>query len=421
MARDTHPSTDGVSSLELSAQDIAQIADELVVYHGELSDAFYRKEQRVLSLKYLQGLLLPSAGKKTAEGVALTVAQDKVRSVQHFLGDGSWDDRAILDRHAVLVADSIGDHDGVLIVDGSDFPKRGAFSAGVARQYCGNTGKVDNCQAGVFVGYASVHGYTLLDARLYLPEEWFAPSSRGRWERAGIPDDTPFKTKLQLAWEIIEHQHDLGAIPFAWVTCDDAFGSSHEFLGNLEEIGRKYLADVPISTLVWVERPETCIGPAKATGRPPSRPKLAPDAPAPIRVDDLAAQLPASAWTEYEVKPGEKGPIRALFAFVRAVAARDGLPAPDVWVVFRRSLSDPSELKIFLSNAPADTPHAELVRVSGMRWPIETCFEEAKGRLGMDQYQTRAWRGWHHHMTLVMLAHHFLVRVKLRLKKGLRP
>jgi len=137
-------------------------------------------------------------------------------------------------------------------------------------------------------------------------------------------------------------------------------------------------------------------------------------------VDELAAQLPRRAWRKYRVKDGEKGPIEARFAFVKAVAVRDRLPGPEVWVVFRRSLGDPPELKVFISNAPANIPRRELVRVSAMRWPIESCFEEAKGSLGMDEYQTRSWRGWHHHMTLVMLAHHFLVRLQLRHKKGRR-
>jgi len=134
----------------------------------------------------------------------------------------------------------------------------------------------------------------------------------------------------------------------------------------------------------------------------------------------LAAQLPLSAWRKRRAKDGEKGPIQARFAFVRAVAVRDRLPGPDVWVVFRRSLSEPQELKVYLSNAAADTPLGELVRISGMRWPIETCFEEAKGSLGMAEYQTRSWCGWHHHMTLVILALHFLVRLRLKHKRGRR-
>jgi len=148
--------------------------------------------------------------------------------------------------------------------------------------------------------------------------------------------------------------------------------------------------------------------------------RLAPGAPQPIRVQELAAQLPRRAWRKHWVRDGEKGPIQAQFAFVRAVAVRDELPGPDVLVVFRRSLGEPPELKAFLSNAPANISRRELVRVSGMRWPIETCFEEAKGELGMDEYQTRSWRGWHHHMTLVILAHHFVVRLKLKHKKGHR-
>jgi len=219
---------------------------------------------------------------------------------------------------------------------------------------------------------------------------------------------------------MIEKLQAQGQVPFSWVTCDESFGASHEFLGRLEQAGLRYLADVPVSTLVWLERPATEVPPAVGRGRPSSRERVVPDTPAPLRVDRLAAELPKRTWRAYRVKAGEKGPIRARFAFVRVVAARGQLPGPDLWVVFRRSLSDPPELKVFLSNAPADTPRTELVRVSGMRWPIETSFEEAKQHLGMAQYQTRSWRGWHHHMTLVLLAHHFLVRLQLRHKKGLR-
>ncbi len=313
-----------------------------------------------------------------------------------------------------------------LIVDGSDFPKKGKYSAGVARQYCGATGKVDNCQAAVFVAYASRKGHTLLDRRLYLPRKWFEPAWAGRRQRCGIPEGTSFRTKLELAREMIGTLQGQGVAPFSWVLCDEAFGDSHgtdyclRFLGHLERAGLRYLADVSVSTLVWLERPATEAAPAKSSERPPSRERVIAGEPTSLRVDALAEQLPESAWRVREVKAGEKGPIRARFAFVRAVAARDQLPGPDLWVVFRQSLSDPPELKVFLSNALAETPEAELVRLSGMRWPIETCFEEAKSNLGMAQYQTRSWRGWHHHMTLVMLAHHFLVRLKLRHKKGRR-
>ncbi|MGB6895270.1 MAG: IS701 family transposase [Dehalococcoidia bacterium] len=409
----------GPPPFALSEKDVVELADELVAYQQHFAGLFFRKEQRRWALKYLQGLLLPSEG-KCIEKVALSVEDGKVRPMQRFIGEGAWEDGPILAKHRQLVAESLGDEAGVLIVDGTEFPKKGKHSVGVARQWCGIRGKIDNCQAAVFVAYASERGRTLLDRRLYLPQEWFEPSARERWRGCAIPEGTDFRTKPELAWEMIQAVKEGGALPFSWVTCDESFGNNHQFLAGLERAQMCYLADVPISTLVWLERPETEIPPSKGRGRRPSRERLAPGAPQPIRVDELATQLPKGAWRKHRVKDGEKGPIQARFAFVRAVAVRDKLPGPDVWVVFRRSLGASPELKVFISNAPADTPRRELVRVSGMRWPIETCFEEAKGELGMAEYQTRSWRGWHHHMTLVILAHHFLVRLKLKHKKGRR-
>ncbi len=400
----------------LSTHDVLRLADELQAYHGEFAELFFRKEQSHWALKYLEGLLLPGVS-KSVEALALRLKGGNVRNMQQFLGEGAWDDDALLARHAELVAGSLGSAEGVVVVDGTDFPKKGKHSVGVARQYCGATGKVDNCQAAVFLAYASRHGYTLLHRRLYLPQEWFESASRPRWERCGIPDEIRFRTKPEPAWEMIEQLRARGCLPFGWVTCDEAFSGSHQFLRRLERAGLVYLADVSVDTLVWLQRPRTEVPAAKATGRPPSRERVVAGTPPPVRVDAVAAELPHSAWRTYTVKEGAQGPIRARFAFVRA-AARKQLPGPDVWVVFRRSLGAPAELKVFLSNAPADSPRRELVRVSGMRWPIETCFEEAKGGLGMADYQTRSWRGWHHHMTVVILAHHFVVRLRLKHKKG---
>jgi SRSO17 transposase len=404
---------------ELSEEDIRQAGDELLAYHQQFAGLFFRQEQGQWGLKYLQGLVAPGIA-KTMEGIALAVEAGNVRNMQQFIGCGAWDDETILDKHRELVSESLGHADGVLMVDGTDFPKKGTHSVGVARQYCGALGKIANCQAGVFLGYASEKGHTLLDGRLYLPQKWFEDCWQQRWEDCQVPDGTTFRSKPQLAWEMIEKAKESGALCFSWVTCDEAFGDNPQFLEHLERAGITYLADVSVSTLVWLKRPETEVPAPKRTGRPPSRQRLAPDAPKPVRVDELAARLPKGAWREYKVKDGEKGSIDARFAFVKAVAVRHKLPGPDVLVVFRRSLSEPEKLKVFLTNARGDIPRREVVRVSGMRWPIETCFEEAKGNLGMDEYQTRSWRGWHHHMTLVILAHHFLVRLKLKHKGGHR-
>lgn len=419
MSAVTQPMHDAAPPWDLSEEEVAHLARELVAYHRQFRGLFYRKEQRRWALKYLQGLLLPNAN-KCVERLALSVPGGHVRNMQKFLGAGLWDDRAILGKHAELVAESLGEHDGALIVDGSEFPKKGKYSAGVMRQYCGATGKIDNCQAGVFLAYASVRGHTLLDRRLYLPQEWFAQGARARWQRCDIPADTPFRTKPQLAWEMIEQVAAQGVVPFSWVLFDETFGDNPQFLEHLEQAQLTYLAEVPVSTRVWLERPLTRIAPWKGNGRPPSRQRIAPGAQPSLRLDQLAAQLPRSAWRTHLVKQGEKGPIKARFALVRAVAVRQRLPGPELWVMLRRSLGESAELKVYLSNAPAQTPRRELIHMSGGRWPIETCFEEAKGNLGMASYQTRSWLGWHHHLTLVMLAHHFLVRLALQHKKGRR-
>lgn len=208
-----------------------------------------------------------------------------------------------------------------------------------------------------------------------------------------------------------------GTLRFQWVTCDEQFGRDPAFLDEIAWRNTWYFAEVPQDTRVWRRRPATGVPPAKDRGRRPTRPRLRQGAPAAQRVDAIAQTLPRRAWTRRTIKEGAKGPIVANFAFLRAVAVRDGLPSPPVWVVFRRSLDPTPELNVSLSNAPKQTSKRALVRVSGMRWPVETAIEESKGELGMDHYETRSWRGWHHHMTMTLLAHHFLVRVRLRLKK----
>jgi SRSO17 transposase len=181
-----------------------------------------------------------------------------------------------------------------------------------------------------------------------------------------------------------------------------------------------YLMEVPHDTLVWRERPQTFVPPPSGKkGRPPQRPRLVADAPAPTRVDGVASDG-ALRWRYYQIQEGAKGPLVAAFAFVRVIAVRDGLPGPDQWLVLRRSLGERPQLKTYLSNAAATTAHTTLVRKSGMRWPIEAAIEECKSEVGMDHYEVRSWKGWHHHLTMSLLAHHFLVRQRCRLGKKSR-
>jgi SRSO17 transposase len=307
----------------------------------------------------------------------------------------------------------------VWIVDGSGFPKKGTHSVGVARQWCGQLGKVENCQEGVFAAYASRKGYTLLDRRLYLPESWFDKEYRERWEKCGIPEDTTFKTESELALDMLKSVIAADNLRFRWVTCDESYGKVPVFLDGVAGLERWYFAEVPHSTRAWAARPKTAIPEWKGRGRRPSKAQLVAGEAAPQRVDELAATIPEDEWKAYLIKEGSKGPIVAQFAFRRVIAVRDELPGPDVWLVLRRSLDEEPQLKTYLSNAPADIPCTELVRVAGMRWPVETAIEDGKDNLGMNEYMVRSWRGWHHHMTLCILAHHFLVRTQIRLKRGL--
>ncbi len=291
----------------------------------------------------------------------------------------------------------------------------------------GATGKKDNCQAGVFLAYASRKGTTLLDRRLYLPAAWFTDAYVDRWQACAIPPGTPFQTKHDRAGDLVERAVQDAA---RWVVCDEGFGDDPAFLARLDALGLSYLAEVPCATQVWPladsatgeerARPQSWVPPQTASrkGPAPHRARVHPASPLKQRVDAIAAQLPATAWHRYRILEGSKGPLVADFAAVGAIAVRDRLPATEGWVVLRRTMEGSVEgpvLKYDLSNAPADTPLDTLVWLSGMRWPIECCFAECKSELGLDHYELRFWPGWRHHMTLVFLAHHVLVQLQAQL------
>jgi len=397
----------------LAPRDITGLANALRDYHAQFAALFQREEQRHWSLAYLEGQML-ELERKSIEPMALALEGGDVQALQQFISQATWDAAALLARHQEVVADTLGDAEtGVLILDGCDYPKQGSYSVGVTRQWCGALGKVANCQASVVACYASARGYTLVDRRLYLPKPWFTPAYQTRRDRCGVPPDMPFQTQPQLAWALIATLHRRGVLPFRWVTCDEHFGNNPVLLDRIAHAGLRYLAEVPHDTRVWPTRPPTVLRPGRH-GRPP-RLRLAPGAPDAQRVDHLAAQMPAEHWTRHTIKEGAKGPLVADFAARRAVAVRAGQPGPDVWVIFRRSVGDTPELKTYLSNAPAATPLATFVRLSGMRWPVESAIKECKGELGLDHYEVRGWQGWHHHTALTFLSHHFLVRIRLRL------
>jgi len=403
----------------LTPDEVLALHDELLAYHAEFAPHFRRAEQRHWALKYTEGQLLPLE-RKSIEPMADALDGGNVQAMQQFVGLGAWDDDAVLATHQRLVAETLGDPaTGVLIVDGCDFPKQGDHSVGVARQYCGPLGKVANCQASVVACYASARGHTLVDRRLYVHEDWFADASADRRTRCGVPAGLAFQTRTELTWAMIAGLRERGDLPFGWVTGDEHFGNTPVLLDRIADAGLSYFMEVPHNVRVWATRPPAAV--PVATGRkghPFTRLRLAPQAPDPMRVDALASALPSAAWQVAQLQEGSKGPLVAEAAFMRAVAIRDALPGPDVWVVFRRALDADHELKAYLCNAAADTPPETLVWLLGLRWPVEQAIKEAKEELGFDHYEVRGWRGWHHHTTMTLLAQGFLVRLRSRLGGG---
>jgi SRSO17 transposase len=373
--------------LELTPPEMAALADELRHDHAALADLYYRTEQAHWAFKSRQGLMLPIE-RKAIEPLALEGAN--VQAMQHFIGQGQWQDTALLRKHWALGDETLGEADGVWIPDGSDFPKQGEHSVGVARQWCGHVGKVEPCQAGVCAAYASRKGYTRLDRRLYLPEEWFDAAHRERWKLGGIPQEPPFTTKPALALAMRRAVGVAGTLRFRWVAGDDAFGRDTACLDGVAAVQRWYCAEVPHDTQVWLQRPATAVPAWLGRGRRPRQARLGPGEAAPQRGDQLAAPVPRDGWQPYLITEGRTGPLVAECAFHRGVAVRAGLPGPDVWIILRRALGEDPKLKVYLSNAPVHTLVVQLVRVAGMRWPIETAVEERQGGLGLEHDEVRS-------------------------------
>ena len=371
--------------LGVTPDEVAALHDELRAYHREFAPLFRREEQRHWALKYTEGQLLPLE-RKSIEPMADALVGGNVQAMQQFIGVGAWDDDAVRVKRQQLGAETLGDPaTGVLIVAGCDFPKQGTHSVGVARQWCGPLGKVANCQASVVACYASARGYTLVDRRLYLPEDWFTEDYRARRVRCGVPPELTFQTRTELAWAMIAGLRERGALPFHWVTGDEHFGNTPVLLDQIAGAGLAYFMEVPHNVRVWAQRPPTAVPPPTGKkGHPFTRPRLTAEASAPVRVDALAAALPPSAWQAALIQEGSKGPLVAEVACVRAVAVRNGLPGPDVWVVLRRALDATRELKAYLSNAAADTRPETLVWLLGLRWPVEQAIKEGKEELGLD-------------------------------------
>ena len=396
----------------LSQKDIERFLDELTNYMKLFKPAFQRIEQLKRSTTYVRGLL-GGAARKNVEQIALGLGE-KVRSLQYFVGQSPWVSDPVIDIYQKSVGGTLGEADGVALIDESSVIKQGDDSVGVAWQYCGSVGKVANGQVGVYLGYASRKGYSLVAGQLFMPDEWFEVSHAERRKACGVPEDLTYKTKPEIGLDLLQKAEKRGSLPFQWVAADALYGDSPVFRDGVEALGKWYFTEVKCTAPIWRTQPKVHVPKWKGRGRRPTRLRLRNSSLRPVQVKDIVKNIPKKDWVPAVIKEGSKGPIACEFAFLRVTESRANLPAAELWLIIRRNLDDPSVIKYYFSNAPANTPLTEFVRISGMRWSIETIFEEAKSEVGFDHYEMRSWLGWHHHMLLVSLAHHFLVRLRVR-------
>lgn len=405
-----------IPKFEIQSNDVENFMNEFEGFHDIFHDCFHRSESRGHFQQYMAGQFM-TLERKSIEPIALNVKGGNVRAMQRFVSDAKWDDDKILFKYRNEVNNDMGDPNGVLIFDETGFLKKGADSVGVARQYCGSVGKVDNCQVGVFAAYASPLGYALIDKRLFIPEKWFADEYEKKRKKCKLPEDMTFKTKPQLARDIFLGIREEGVLPFKYVTADTVYGSSPDFIDTLEDLpGVTYFVSLPCDAQCWLKTPAVVEKQYKYRGEVKNKKVLKNKNDKPISVSRPAKNTNDYFWYKRKVSEGAKGPIEYEFSKRRVVLSKDGLPCKTVWLIMKRNLSKDAYW-FYISNACASTRLETFVWLSGIRWAIEQCFEETKSELGMDHYEVRKYRGWNHHILTCMLSHFFLWHLKIKLGK----
>jgi SRSO17 transposase len=405
-----------VPRFDLDRNDVHDLLNELKGFHENFADCFQRSESRDNFHRYMSGQLC-HLERKSIEPIAFAVEGGKVRAMQRFVSDAPWDDEKILYKYRSLVSDDIGHPDAAVIFDESGFAKKGDDSIGVARQYCGTIGKVDNCQVGVFAAYTSPQGYCLVDKRLYIPEQWFSEEYAERREKCLLPSDTAFKTKPQLAAEILTGIAKDKQLPFRYVLADSVYANP-DFIEAAESLaGVTYLLQIPEDTPCWLRNPLLVEKSYTYRGQTKTKKTLSDNSKKNVLVKTIAKNTNDYFWYRRKVSEGSKGPIEYEFTKRRIVLSNHGLPQKTVWLLIRRTMEKEPQYSYFISNAPLSTRLSTFVWLSGLRWSIEQCFEETKTELGMAHYEVRKYTGWHHHILTCMLAHYFLWHLKIRLGK----
>jgi len=408
----------------MDVQQIKGVGRELKKFLNRFADCFARSEPREHLGTYVQGQLsdLP---RKSIEPMALAAGVTP-RTLQNFVTQLLWDGPRLRDRLQWIVAEEHAHPQALGIVDESGNPKKGRHTAGVQRQWCGNTGKRDNCVVGVHLGYVAGEFHCLLDSDLYLPQTWVEDPVRRR--EAGIPDEVVFRTKPAIALEQIGRALGNGIRVAAW-TFDEFYGRGQEFLDGLRQWGQNFVGEVPCDATGWLHAPQVLQHPGPR-GRPhggPARryPRLARKALPAGEVRHLAVYSPVfrkQKWQKFRIKDGEKGPVvwEVKHASFYRKQGRAGLPGAADTLIVARNVLDPKEVKYFLSNL---IPDGRTVTLEWLLWvgfcrsPIERCFEIAKSELGMDHFEMRSWRGIHRHWYLTQVSQLFCARVQQRLRE----
>lgn len=384
-----------------------QVMSRLEAFMAPFVSTFCRQEPAEHAHTYVCGLL-SDVERKNVESIAYRFGQDRL-PLQRFMGWAEWDEAPLRQELTRQVAEQLGQADGVLVFDPSAFAKSGTESVGVARQWCGRLGKVDNCQVAVYLGYVSGEGHTLVDMRLYLPKAW--TQDPARLDKAGVPHDRRgYRSRHQLALDMLQERGAL--LPHGWIAGDDEMGRPYWFRRRLDHLGERYLLAVPGNTLM--RDLETAPPESSGRGRRPTRPWQ--------RIDQWSASLAQDAWTTIDVRDGAKGPL-VVESVKRRVAARtpqrqEGHEETVVVVRYRdRDQQEVVKIDFYLSNGTAQTSLAVFARVAKAEHRIEECLQRSKSEAGLADYEVRHWTGWHHHQTLSVIATWFLVMETRRGKK----
>lgn len=362
-------------------EEEAQVWREMEGLLERMGPVYRGKGGREQARGYVLGLMSPierKNGWQMAEGLGKKTPY----AIQQFLYRGRWSADELRDVLRRYVSERIGEPDGVLVVDETGFLKQGKKSCGVMRQYSGTAGRVENCQVGVFLTYAGAKGYTMLDRRLYLPKEW--AEDGGRRKAAGVPEGVVFQTKPQMALEMIQAAGE-AEVPFSWVAGDSVYGDYREIRTWVESKNKGYVLCVSRKEHVWIGFEQ-------------------------YRVSELLQNIPSEAWHEQSAGHGSKG--ERLFEWATLELNRPPVQGWKRWLLARRSLEKPEELRAYACFAPEGTGLEKLVEVAGVRWTVETAFSESKGEVGLDQYEVRSYAGWYKHITLACVAHALLTVLK---------